>query len=208
MENLDKLIIISIIGTIIIPIILLLVIKPTRDEIMSSFEELPLVLLEFLLYLIITFFISMVFTYPVLKLTSLKKNTYVETKKYNSEKNIKSLYLNNEPKTQQDINEELFSLGMSVLNTDSYFYFFVEENNKYKLEKVSASYTYVQETDDIDPKITIYEEKEVSITEVNPTVLGKILGLKQEIKEEIISVNTENNIYIPVGSIVEKYNPN
>lgn len=212
MNNIEKLSIITMVVTIIVPPILLFIIPSSRRFIVDEFF---LDLTSFLcgimfgfLYILIAIGISIIVVFPTLKAISLKTHTYTDTKKHHSEKNIRSLYLNSEPKLYQETINESFSLGVTVVNTDSYFYFFAEENGRYKLDKVNANETYIEETDVVEPKVISDEEKEVFISETNPTNIGKFLGLEQEITERVISEKTESIIYIPVGSIIENYSPN
>lgn len=207
MQNIDRLLSISFIATIFIPLILLFVIKPTREAILDEFEYGVAFPFAALLYLIIAFFAFIIITFPVLKSISLNTSERTEIKTTHSETNIKSLYLNNEAEQILDKSNKPFSLGISMTNTTSYFYYFSEEDGRYRLDKACADETYIEETNDINPKIISDTETEVLITEFNVTSIGKILGLEKEVTEKIVTQKTENTIYIPVGSLIENYNP-
>ncbi|WP_302640410.1 hypothetical protein [uncultured Clostridium sp.] len=127
-----------------------------------------------------------------------------------SEKEIASL------KWKQGINGDIkgsFVLGMGGVSgnvgTESYFYFYTKENNRYKLEKINTDIVLIEETNEVNPKIVYREYNDMVVANQIPTKLGEKLGLKED-KFEVTTSDkkSETILYIPVGSIVENYNPN
>lgn len=126
-----------------------------------------------------------------------------------SEKEIASLNL------KQEINGDIkgsFVLGMGGVNgnvgTESYFYFYTKENNRYKLEKINADIVAIEETNEVTPKIVYREYNDMIVTNQIPTKLGEKLRLKEDKLETTYDKKSETILYIPIGSIVENYNPN
>ena len=102
-----------------------------------------------------------------------------------------------------------------------YFYFYTKENNRYKLEKIEREKVELEETNEVNPKIVYRKFEDVEDIIKTPTQIGELLGLKFE--KETINLDTISNrfmgfykgsrksetvLYIPVGSIVENFNPN
>lgn len=95
------------------------------------------------------------------------------------------------------------------VGTESYFYFYTKENNRYKLEKINTDIVLIEETNEVNPKIVYREYNDMVVANQIPTKLGEKLGLKED-KFEVTTSDkkSETILYIPVGSIVENYNPN
>lgn len=198
MDNTTKMIIISIL-TIIVLISLLFSIPKTRKNTSKFFMffldniiGIPTIFLMFLLLLIAST--------GTLKNILLNKHTYTDIENTQTEKEIFSLDLNNEPNS--------FLLGVISLDSDFYFYFLVQEKNQYKLEKLNSESVYLEEITDGTPRVVYSEESKSLVTNYNPTKIGKLLGIKQEQYKNETTKTLKNTIYIPKGSIIKEHNPN
>lgn len=176
---------------------------------------------------VILFFINIIaicsISYIIIMGISLKEEKIQRVNVIETEKEIVSLNFKQEINGSIDGN---FILGIGSIdgdiNTESYFYFYTKENNRYKLEKIAREKVELEETNEVNPKIVYRKFEDVQDIIKTPTKIGKLLGLKLE-KEENIKLDTLSNrfmglykgsiksetvLYIPVGSIVENFNPN
>lgn len=206
MNNLMKLLLLSTLILIFL-IIILLIIPKTRalveKELISYFNYYlgpPLLTLISILIILLIFILLQNITLDIQKHTDIRNTK--------TEKEIFSFSLNNEPTTNTNNITKSFSLGITNSDTESYYCFFIKENNKYKLKKENAKTTYIEKTNNITPKILYDEKKEFLIVTYNPTKIGEKLGLKKEKRENITSKNIEKTIYIPEESVIQNCNSN
>jgi len=160
--------------------------------------------------------------YIILTELSLKEEKTQRVNVIETEKEIVSLNFKQEINGSIDGN---FILGIGSvdgnINNESYFYFYTKENNRYKLEKIEREKVELEETNEVNPKIVYRKFEDVEDIIKTPTQIGELLGLKFE--KETINLDTISNrfmgfykgsrksetvLYIPVGSIVENFNPN
>lgn len=104
-----------------------------------------------------------------------------------------------------------FILGTGSISSESkvesYFYFYVKDQaGRYKLDKLNAEDVLLEETNEVNP--SVLTSKTYDVVETVPTKFGKLLGFRNESREYIDDSLTETVIRIPVGSIVQEYNPN
>ena len=212
----DILIIIRFLFIVFIGLLLIsFLIKPIRKRLIEDFKDkefryVMIVLLGIFLivYLCVGTLILSIFSYR----TNYEKRDVVEE----TEKEIVSLNLN------KDINGSVdggFILGIGsvggTVNTENYYYFYTKENNRYKLEKINAEEVFIEETNDNNSKIIYRKTKTVKDKIRNPNKFGEWLGLEVNKFENVQSIldlmnKTEYEIilYIPIGSIIENFNPN
>lgn len=203
----NNIIIISISLCITILIVAIFFIIPkSRRVLIKAFKE------EFI---VMSLSIIMCILLGLLVFTNISRIVLMDTKQeekvniIENEKEIVSLNLN------QGISGAMngsFILGIGSINgnvdTETYFYFYTKEDNKYKLEKINTEIALIEETDEVNPKIVYREYNNVVVVTQIPTKLGEKLGLNIEEFEYTNTKNNETILYIPSGSIVENYNPN
>lgn len=189
-----------------IPILIVFLIPPLRKFIIegfkASFGTTSMVVIFASLFLAIP--LSLIVRENLFQITTEENVEIIE-----NEKEIVSLNF------KQGISGELngnFTLGMGSVNgeigTESYFYFYTKIENRYKLEKVNAETVLLEETNNINPKIVYRQYNEIKVTTHTPNKLGEFLGLSITNYKRINKEKSETILYIPVGSIIENYNPN
>lgn len=189
-----------------IPILIVFLIPPLRKFIIEGFKA------SFGTTSMVVIFVSLFLAIPLSLI--VRENLFQITTEENveiieNEKEIVSLNF------KQGISGELngnFTLGMGSVNgeigTESYFYFYTKIENRYKLEKVNAETVLLEETNNINPKIVYRQYNEIKVTTHTPNKLGEFLGLSITNYKRINKEKSETILYIPVGSIIENYNPN
>lgn len=104
-----------------------------------------------------------------------------------------------------------FILGSGFIsgesNIENYFYFYVkDEDGRYKLDKLNAEDVLLEETDKVNPSVLV--SNTYNVIETVPTKFGRLLGFRNESREYLDESLNKTIIRIPVGSIVQEYNPN
>lgn len=103
-----------------------------------------------------------------------------------------------------------FFLGTGNISGESYYYFYVKDNNKYRLNKVKAEETDIVE--DSNPRVE--KKTTVKMNKNTPGGLERFLGVSvtdTNWAEEPISLFSEQTVveeytlYIPKGSIKEEF---
>lgn len=217
MSNSLRILCFSLIISIVL-ISIIFIIPKSRKYLIKTFKE------DFafmILFLTSIMAISLV-NYIILTELSLKEEKTQRVNVIETEKEIVSLNFKQEINGSIDGN---FILGIGSvdgnINNESYFYFYTKENNRYKLEKIEREKVELEETNEVNPKIVYRKFEDVEDIIKTPTQIGELLGLKFE--KETINLDTISNrfmgfykgsrksetvLYIPVGSIVENFNPN
>lgn len=189
-----------------IPILTIFLIPPLRKFLIEGFKA------SFGTASIVVIFVTLLSTLPlapIVRASLVQITTEENVEIIEDEKEIVSLNLN------QGINGNLngnFTLGMGSVSgkvgTESYFYFYTKIENRYKLEKVNAETVLLEETNNVNPKIVYRQYNEIKVTTHTPNKLGEFLGLSITNYKYNNKEKSETILYIPVGSIIENYNPN